>query len=149
MTFFDYSVVIIYLFSIFFIGILFRDRSADFSVFMIANRKVTLSLGVATMLGTELGLITVMYNSQTGVEQFFASFHIGVFALIVTLFVGLTGFVVVKLRNLNVKSIPEYYNIRFGKNVRVLGAIVLIIGGILEIRKHIFLIHLIIILIHR
>ena len=43
---------------------------------MIAGRKVGLSLGVATMLGTELGLITVMYNAQTGFKDFFAAFHI-------------------------------------------------------------------------
>jgi len=99
---------------------------------MIADRKVGLSLGVATMLGTELGLITVMYNSQTGVLNHFSAFHIGLFAFIVTLLVGLTGVVVVKLRELEVKSIPEYYEIRFGKNVRVLGAILLVVGGILN-----------------
>jgi len=99
---------------------------------MIAGRKVGLSLGVATMLGTELGLITVMYNAQTGFNDFFAAFHIGLFALVVTMFIGVTGVVVVKLRELKVKSIPEYYEIRFGKNVRVLGAILLVIGGILN-----------------
>ena len=99
---------------------------------MIADRKVGLSLGVATMLGTELGLITVMYNSQTGVLNHFSAFHIGLFAFIVTLAVGLTGIVVVKLRELEVKSIPEYYEIRFGKKVRILGAVLLVIGGILN-----------------
>ena len=132
MTIFDYYIVLIYLFSVFYIGIRYRDRSSDFSTFMIAGRKVGLSLGVATMLGTELGLITVMYNAQTGFNDFFAAFHIGLFALVVTMFIGITGVVVVKLRELKVKSIPEYYEIRFGKNVRVLGAILLVIGGILN-----------------
>ena len=36
------------------------------------------------------------------------------------MFIGITGIVVVKLRELRVKSIPEYYEIRFGKNVRIL-----------------------------
>ena len=44
---------------------------------MIANQKLPLSLGVTSMLGTELGLITVMYNAQTGARGLFASFHIG------------------------------------------------------------------------
>ena len=132
MSFIDYTIVIIYLFSVFYIGLRYRDRSSDFSTFMIADRKVGLSLGVATMLGTELGLITVMYNAQTGVLNHFSAFHIGLFAFIVTLAVGLTGVVVVKLRELEVKSIPEYYEIRFGRNVRVLGAILLVVGGILN-----------------
>ena len=132
MTTFDYCIVLIYIGSVFYLGLKYRDRSSDFSNFMIAGRKVGLSLGVATMLGTELGLITVMYNAQTGFNDFFAAFHIGLFALVVTLFIGITGVVVVKLRELKVKSIPEYYEIRFGKNVRILGAILLVIGGILN-----------------
>ena len=132
MTLIDYSIVLIYLLGVFYIGISYRDRSSDFSTFMIAGRKVGLSLGVATMLGTELGLITVMYNAQNGVLNYFSAFHIGLIAAIVTLFVGLTGVVVVKLRELRVKSIPEYYEHRFGKNVRVLGALILVLGGILN-----------------
>ena len=132
MTIFDYYIVLIYIVSVFYLGVKYRDRSSDFSNFMIAGRKVGLSLGVATMLGTELGLITVMYNAQTGFNDFFAAFHIGLFALVVTMFIGITGIVVVKLRELRVKSIPEYYEIRFGKNVRILGAILLVIGGILN-----------------
>lgn len=132
MTTLDYLIVVLYLFSIFYIGIRYRDRSSNFTTFMIAGRKVGLSLGVATMLGTELGLITVMYNAQTGFKDFFAAFHIGLFALVVTMFIGITGIVVVKLRELRVKSIPEYYQIRFGNKVRIVGAIILVVGGILN-----------------
>ena len=132
MTPIDYIIVAIYLMAVFYIGILFRDKTSDFSTFMIADRKVGLSLGVATMLGTELGLITVMYNAQNGVLNHFSAFHIGLIASIVTLFIGVTGIVVVKLRELRVKSIPEYYEYRFGKNVRILGAIILALGGILN-----------------
>ena len=132
MTPIDYIIVAIYLMLVFYIGISFRDKTSDFSTFMIADRKVGLSLGVATMLGTELGLITVMYNAQNGVLNHFSAFHIGLIASIVTLFIGVTGIVVVKLRELRVKSIPEYYEYRFGKNVRILGAIILALGGILN-----------------
>ena len=132
MTPIDYIIVAIYLMVVFYIGISFRDKTSDFSTFMIADRKVGLSLGVATMLGTELGLITVMYNAQNGVLNHFSAFHIGLIASIVTLFIGVTGIVVVKLRELRVKSIPEYYEYRFGKNVRILGAIILALGGILN-----------------
>ena len=132
MTPIDYIIVAIYLMLVFYIGISFRDKTSDFSTFMIADRKVGLSLGVATMLGTELGLITVMYNAQNGVLNHFSAFHIGLIASIVTLFIGMTGIVIVKLRELRVKSIPEYYEYRFGKNVRILGAIILALGGILN-----------------
>ena len=130
MNYIDIIIIITYLVLIFGVGIYTRRYVEDFSDFMVAGRNVNLSLSVVTMLGTELGLITVMYNAQTGARGLFASFHIGLAAFAVTIIIGLTGFVVVKLRSLRVKSIPEYYQLRFGKRVRVLGAVILVMGGI-------------------
>ena len=73
-----------------------------------------------------------MYNAQTGILQYFSAFHIGLFAFIVTLAVGLSGFVVTKLRDMNVKSIPEFYGKRFGQKARITGAFLLVIGGTLN-----------------
>ena len=128
----DVTIIAVYLSFIFGIGIYTRNYIKSFADFMIAGRKVNLALSVVTMLGTELGLITVMYTAQVGVGSLFASFHIGLAAFIVTLAIGLSGFVIVRLRELKVKSIPEYYGLRFGKNVQILGAILLCLGGILN-----------------
>ena len=132
MNILDVSIIIVYLSLIFLMGLYTRRYINDFSDFMIAGRNIGLSLSVVTMLGTELGLVTVMYTAQVGVRGLFASFHIGLAAFFVTLVIGLTGFVIVKLRALEVKSIPEYYQLRFGKRVRVLGAILLVLGGVLN-----------------
>ena len=132
MNILDISIIISYLLLIFSVGIYTRNYIKDFSDFMIAGRNVNLALSVVTMLGTELGLITVMYTAQTGVNGLFASFHIGLAAFVVTLLIGITGFVVVRLRELEVKSIPEYYQLRFGKKVRIIGALLLVVGGILN-----------------
>ena len=128
----DISIIVIYLSLIFSVGILMRNRINSFSSFMIAGQGLGLSLGVTSMLGTELGLITVMNFSQTGVLQYFSAFHIGLFGFIVTLTVGLSGFVVAKLRDMNVKSIPEFYGKRFGQKTRIIGAFLLVIGGMLN-----------------
>ena len=132
MNYIDLIIISFYLLIIGSVGFYTRKYVSDFSDFMVAGRKMNLSLAIVTMLGTELGLITVMYNSQSGVLNLFSSFHIGLAAFLVTFCIGLTGFVIVKLRSLKVKSIPEYYEIRFGKRVRILGAVMLCLGGILN-----------------
>ena len=71
----DISIIVVYLSLIFSVGILMRNRINNFSSFMIAGQGLGLSLGVTSMLGTELGLITVMYNAQTGALQYFSAFH--------------------------------------------------------------------------
>jgi len=128
----DLIIIAVYLIGIFAVGYYLKGYINNFNDFMIANSKMGVALGVASMAGTELGLITVMYNAQKGVSGLFAAFHIGLIAFVVTLAVGLSGFVIVKLREFKVKSIPEFYEIRYSKNVRVWGALFLVFGGILN-----------------
>ena len=128
----DLIIIAVYLIGIFAVGYYLKGYVDNFNDFMIANSRMGVALGVASMAGTELGLITVMYNAQKGVSGLFAAFHIGLIAFIVTLGVGLSGFVIAKLRELKVKSIPEFYKIRYGENVRVWGALFLVFGGILN-----------------
>ena len=65
MSILDILIIVLYLSSIFCIGLYTRHYIKDFSDFMIAGRNVNLALSVVTMLGSELGLITVMYTAET------------------------------------------------------------------------------------
>jgi len=128
----DWCIVIGYLVAVVSIGVYIRKYVASATDFMVAGRGLKTFLAIATMIGTELGLVTVMYSSQKGFTGGFAAFHIAFAAAIVTLFVGLSGFIVVPLRRLNVMTIPEFYEKRFGRDVRILGGIILAFSGILN-----------------
>jgi len=75
-------------------------------------------------------LVTVMYSAQKGFTGGFAAFHIALASAIVALVVGLTGFIVVPLRRMQVMTIPEFYERRFGHGVRILGGAILAFSGI-------------------
>jgi len=128
----DWCIVIGYLIAIVCTGVYIRKYIASAVDFMVAGRGLRTYLAIATMIGTELGLVTVMYSSQKGFTGGFAAFHIAFAAAIVTLFVGISGFIVVPLRRLKVMTIPEFYEKRFGKDVRILGGIILALSGILN-----------------
>jgi SSS family solute:Na+ symporter len=128
----DTLIVVFYLALSVGIGLLANRFVTGLSGYLVAGRSLGTALSVATMTGSELGLITVMYQAQKGFTGGFAALHIGLIAGIVTLFVGLTGFIVVGLRRTGVMTIPEYYARRFGKDVRITGGILLALGGILN-----------------
>jgi SSS family solute:Na+ symporter len=128
----DWCIVIGYLIAIVSIGVYIRKYIASATDFMVAGRGLKTYLAIATMIGTELGLVTVMYSSEKGFTGGFAAFHIAFAAATVTLFVGLSGFIVVPLRRMRVMTIPEFYEKRFGKDVRILGGIILALSGILN-----------------
>lgn len=128
----DWCIVVCYLLAVVAIGTYVRRYVSNVTDFIVAGRGLRTFLAVATMIGTELGLVTVMYSAQKGFTGGFAAFHIALAAAIVTLVVGVTGFIVVPLRRLNVMTIPEFYEKRFGRGVRILGGIILALSGILN-----------------
>ena len=128
----DWAIVILYLLGSAAIGIWSRRYVRNMSDFVVAGRSLKSHLGVATMIGTELGLVTVMFAAEKGFTGGFAAFHIAVCAGIVCLVVGWSGFIVVPLRRMGVMTIPEYYGRRFGRGVRILGGLILALSGILN-----------------
>lgn len=128
----DAVIVVVYLTISLVVGLMVKRYTGSMKNYVGAGRMVGTWLGVATMTGTELGLVTVMYSAQKGFTGGFAAFHMGLIAGVGTLFVGLTGFIVGPLRRLEVLTIPEYYEKRFNKNIRVLGAVILVLAGVLN-----------------
>ncbi|MHC4461502.1 MAG: sodium:solute symporter family protein [Planctomycetota bacterium] len=128
----DWCIVIGYLFIIVAVGVYIKRYISNVTDFIVAGRGLKTFLGVATMIGTELGLVTVMYSAQKGFNFGFAAFHIALASAVVALVVGLSGFIVVPLRRMGVMTIPEFYERRFGHGVRILGGIILAFSGILN-----------------
>ena len=131
-TMLDWAIVIAYPLISLGIGLYVRKLVVNIQDFIVAGRGLGVCLGIATMTGTELGLITVMYSSQKGFTGGFAAFHIALIAGIVTFIVGATGFIVFRLREMGVMTIPEFYERRFNRQTRILGGIMMAFGGILN-----------------
>ena len=128
----DWVIVAVYLLLSVSIAFFVKRYAGNMTNFVSAGRAVGTWLGVATLTGTEMGLITVMYSAQKGFTAGFAAFHIGVIAGVVALIIGLTGFIVVRLREHKVLTIPEYYEKRYGRRTRILGGVMLAFGGLLN-----------------
>jgi len=128
----DWGIVAVYLAGTVAIGLFANRYIKDMADYIVAGRSLKSYISVATMLGSEIGLVTVMYAAQKGFTGGFAAFHIGLVAGVTCFLVGVTGFIVVPLRTLGVMTIPEFYGQRFGSGVRILGGILLALAGILN-----------------
>lgn len=128
----DWLLVCLFLGGITAVGLWSRRFVVNMADYVVAGRKVKAYLGVASIISTEMGLVTVMYAAQQGYTNGFAAFHIAACAAVVALVVGLTGFIVGPLRASGAMTIPEYYEQRFGRGVRAVGGTVLALSGILN-----------------
>ena len=109
-----------------------RRLISDYDSFLLAGRTLKLYLAMATMGATELGLVTLMYFSQQGYNSGFAAFSIGVIALIGFMFVGRTGFIIKGLRDLEVRTIAEFFGRRYNRSTQVIAAIITFAAGLMN-----------------
>lgn len=128
----DWGILVVYLVGTVVFGLMARKYIANMDDYVVAGRGIRTALGIATLTGTELGLVTVMYAAQKGFNGGFAAFHIGLASGIVAFFIGLSGFILGPLRRHNALTIPDFYRKRFGRKTQILGGLMLAFGGILN-----------------
>ncbi len=128
----DWIILVVYLAGTVFVGLWARKYVETMEGYFVAGRKVKVALGSATLIATEIGVVTFMYFGQLGYLTGFSCFILGVIGFFGYMFIGKTGFVVEGLRRLRVITIPEFYEMRYNKTVRWLGGVLLFVGGVLN-----------------
>ncbi len=128
----DWLILIVYLGMTVFVGVRAKKYVENMEGYFVAGRKVKVALGSATLIATEIGIVTFMYMGQLGYVSGFSCFILGIIGAMAYFVIGRSGFIVAGLRRLKVITIPEFYEIRYGKNIRILGGILLFLGGVLN-----------------
>jgi SSS family solute:Na+ symporter len=131
-TILDWAILAIYLAGSMTAGIYGKRWVSGVSDFLVASRGLGLYIGIATLAATEIGTITFMYYAQLGYQTGFSSFSVGLISGVVMILVGRSGFIVKKLRDLRLMTVPEYFEVRYSKNLRILTGLLVAIGGILN-----------------
>lgn len=128
----DWTVLLAYVIACFIAGVYCKKFIGDTSDFLVAGRGVGLHLGVATLAATEIGTVTFVYYAELGYKDGFAPFIVALLAGMVMIFIGQSGLVVETMRGLNLMTVPEYFEARYSKGVRVLAAVLVASGGMLN-----------------
>ncbi len=131
-TWLDGSIVGVYILATMIAGIAVRKYVGKVEHYLIAGREMNLYLGIASLAATEFGIVTCMYTAQSGYVNGFSGAVPGVLAALSMFFVGYTGFCVKPLRDAGVMTIPELFEKRFGKRIRWLSGVVIVLGGLLN-----------------
>ena len=128
----DWVIVAAYLIASVAIGLLGKRFIGNVSHYLVAGRELGLYVGIATLAATEIGTITYMYNAELGYRYGFASFAAALISGLVMIFVGQTGFVIRRFREMQLMTVPEYFERKYSLGLRVLTGILVAVGGILN-----------------
>jgi SSS family solute:Na+ symporter len=128
----DWAIVVTYLGGSLAAGLYGKKYVSGVSDFLVAGRELGVFIGVATLAATEIGTITFMYYAELGYRTGFSSFINGLISGAVMIFIGQTGFIVRKLRALRLMTVPEFFEVKYSRRLRVLTGVLVAVGGILN-----------------
>jgi SSS family solute:Na+ symporter len=129
----DWGIVAVYLALIFAAGVLVKRYVGNLSDFLVAGRGMGQNLGIVSLMSAEIGILTYVYYAEMGFIFGFSSFLPGLIPVICLVVIGLTGFCIRRLRDLKLMTIPEYFQRRYSRGVRVLAGILMATGGALNL----------------
>jgi SSS family solute:Na+ symporter len=115
------------------IGIYARRWVGKLEDYLVASRGMGLYIGTASLVSTEIGIITYMYLAQFGFLAGFSAFIVGLITIAVCFAVGRTGFVITRLREMRILTVPEFFERRYARGVRVLAGLLMAFGGSLNL----------------
>ena len=115
------------------VGVYARRYVGKLEDYLVASRGMGLYVGTASLVSTEIGIITYMYLAQFGFLAGFSAFVVGLITIAVCFAVGRTGFVISRLRELRILTVPEYFERRYARGVRVLAGALMAFGGSLNL----------------
>ena len=128
----DWVIVGVYLLGAVVVGIIANRYIHSVSAYLVGGGESGTSLNVATYIGTGLGLVTLMYASMESFSMGFAYVTVAVIGAVVGVILGSTGLVIHRLRELNLLTIPEYFEKRYSRRVRIVGGVICALAGILN-----------------
>ena len=128
----DWAIVIAYLVFAGAVGIICRRYIHSMADFLVAGRGLKKYLGVATLGSTEMGLFTVASYAAFAYDKGFAALLVGAISGLTMMFLGATGFIIKRFRATRAMTVPEYFEQRFGRGVRVVGGVALFLAGVLN-----------------
>ena len=128
----DWIIVIAYLAASVTAGLAGKRFIGSVERYLVAGRELSLYIGIATLAATEIGTITYMYNGELGYKYGFASFAAALISGAVMIVVGRTGFVISRFRELKLMTVPEYFERRYSRGLRLVTGVLVALGGILN-----------------
>lgn len=131
---FDWVIFLVFMTGLIGVGLWSRRLSGSVSRFTVAGRSMGMWLGLSTAYAEGIGLISIANYSQLGFTKGFSFIWLtlaGLLLLNIPLF-GILGLGIERFRATGVQTLPQYYEMRYSRKVRVFAGITLGIGGVLN-----------------
>ena len=130
----DWVVLLLFMGVLAVAAIVSRKLTKSVAQYTVAGRSLGVWLGLSTGNAEGLGLISIAALCEQGFKSGFGFIWVGIIGLLlihIPLF-GILGLGIQRYRATKVQTLPQYYEMRYSRNVRIFAGITLGIGGVLN-----------------
>jgi SSS family solute:Na+ symporter len=110
-----------------------RSLVRSVAQFTIAGRGTGTWLGISTGAAEAMGLICIATGVQTGFTSGFSWMWVSMSMTIMSIILfGILGLGIMRYRATNVHTLPQYFEMRYSRGLRIFSGISLSVGGVLN-----------------
>ncbi len=129
----DWGIILVSILLLSMISIYISRHTKKTQEYLVADRSAgRFLLASATIMGT-LGAINIINKFQVGFEAGFTYLWWNMLIIPLGIIVALTGWIAYRWRMTRIMTQAEIFEKRYGKNYRILGGLILFIGGVASI----------------
>lgn len=101
--------------------------------YLVSGRKVRMWLGMGSGIAGELGLLAIVSLCEQGYKHGFSFVLLGLLSMLITLpLFGIFGFGIERFRATKAMSVPQYIEMRFSKDLRILTGMSNCLAGVIQ-----------------
>ena len=114
-------------------AIYLNTKTKSVADYLVSGRKVRMWLGMGAGIGGEIGLISIAAMCEQGYRNGFSFVVINLISLIIVVpLFGVFGFGIERFRATKCMSLPQYIEMRYSKNLRIVVGIINCFAGVLQ-----------------
>ena len=130
----DLALVVVLLAALVWVGCWARRYTRSVAHFTVAGRGMGMWLGLGAAVAESIGLVSIANSCQQGFRNGFSFIWLGLavnLCISIPLF-GIMGLGIKRYRATRVQTLPQYYEMRYSRRVRLFAGITLALGGVLN-----------------
>lgn len=114
-------------------AIYLNTKTKSVADYLVSGRKVRMWLGMGAGIGGEIGLISIAAMCEQGYRNGFSFVLINLISLIIVVpLFGMFGFGIERFRATKCMSVPQYIEMRYSTNLRILVGMINCFAGVLQ-----------------
>jgi len=132
MSWIDWLIIVVLYLGLIVVGVSSRKYMKGVAGFLVAGRGMGKYLGYACGNAADVGAISIVASMEAAYKGGPKMLVFGMIGLCIGIFIGKTGFAIRRMRETRIMTLPQLFEMRYSKGVRITAGFICFVSGVLN-----------------